>query len=463
MTLKFGTSGVRGLATEFTPTACEAWTRAFLDCCRSLKLPLNEVAVAGDLRDSTPRIRQEIWRSLQAQGVKPLDLGVVPTPALAVVCGQRNCAGIMITGSHIPADRNGLKFYLPEREILKDDEQVISAAYRESAVTPAPAGASVAHCDAAESFRRRYLSVFGEGSLSGMKVVLYEHSSVARDLLAQVLEAMGAEIVSADRSEVFQAVDTEAVQNVGRLGEFLKRSGAAALVSTDGDGDRPLVLDDRGELVPGDLLGLFTARHLGVEEIVCTVSCNTALELSNAFRKVHRTKIGSPFVLAKLMELSAQGVKASAFEANGGFLLGPGLGLDPLLTRDSFLPIVVTLVLAKRAGGKLSSLLAALPPRFTQSDLIREIPVEVSAAFLESVGGGLEKGGPADPVRDFGPLATVDRTDGLRLCFRSGDILHFRPSGNAPEFRIYVEGDSPRRAVELVARARAWVLVRLKA
>jgi phosphomannomutase len=431
--------------------------------CRRLGLSFREVAVAGDLRESTPRIREAIHASLRASGLAPLDLGMVPTPALAFACGKRGCPGIMITGSHIPGDRNGLKFYLPEYEILKADEESILALYREGEALPAASGAAPVTWDVGPSFLRRYADAFGGTALAGMKVVLYEHSSAARDLLARLLASLGAEVLRVERSDEFQAVDTEAVANLGRLAEKLKAVGGAALVSTDGDGDRPLVLDDRGRQVPGDLLGLLTARQLGAEEIVCTVSCNTSLEFAGAFRKVHRTKIGSPYVLERLLELSARGVRAVAFEANGGFLLGSGFDLEPLLTRDSFLPVVAALVTARQSGGKLSAAVDALPPRFTQSDLIRGIESERAGLFLGRLREALGRGGDFDPAVEFGKLLSRDTTDGLRMVFEGGGIVHFRPSGNAPEFRVYVESQEAKRSVELLRRARDWVSKRVAA
>jgi phosphomannomutase len=156
------------------------------------------------------------------------------------------------------------------------------------------------------------------------------------------------------------------------------------------------------------------------------------------------------------------------YEANGGFLLGfaatgPAGPLPPLMTRDSLLPLIAPLALARSAGG-LAALVAAEPARFTAADRLQEVPTERSlalvagldadpgarAAFLAGLGGaGL---GGADPG---GAEVAVDRTDGLRLTLDSGRVIHLRPSGNAPELRCYAEAETAEAAEALLAAGLA--------
>ncbi|MGB1035317.1 MAG: phosphomannomutase, partial [Primorskyibacter sp.] len=121
---KFGTSGLRGLVTELTPDLVQSYTRAFLAAC-----PTGGALHLGwDLRDSSPTIAASVRAAVTKAGVDLVDHGVLPTPALALAALGAKQAAIMVTGSHIPADRNGLKFYVPTGEIAKSDEAAITAA-----------------------------------------------------------------------------------------------------------------------------------------------------------------------------------------------------------------------------------------------------------------------------------------------------------------------------------------------
>jgi phosphomannomutase len=109
MAPKFGTSGLRGLVVELTPDLVADYTRAFLLAC-----PVGTgLWVGRDLRGSSPEIAGTVIAAALAEGVAVTDCGAVPTPALAMAAMAAGAAAVMVTGSHIPADRNGLKFYVP--------------------------------------------------------------------------------------------------------------------------------------------------------------------------------------------------------------------------------------------------------------------------------------------------------------------------------------------------------------
>ncbi|MFC0281428.1 phosphomannomutase [Falsigemmobacter intermedius] len=446
MAPKFGTSGLRGLVSDLTSELIGDYTRAFLAAC-----PVGRGLYIGrDLRASSPEIAAAVARAARAEGVAVTDCGAVPTPALALAAMAAGSAAIMVTGSHIPADRNGLKFYLPGGEITKTDEAAIL-----SALGRAPAGLSapLSQADAATPWVQRYIRAFGPEALSGLRIGLWEHSAVSRDLIAGALEGLGAEVLRLGRSETFIPVDTEAVpaEIRARIAAWCREHGLDALVSTDGDGDRPLLADERGALVPGDLLGQITARALGAEVVVTPVSSNSGVERSGAFSRVIRTKIGSPFVIAGM---EAAGGRVAGYEANGGFLAGfeaqmAAGALAPLWTRDSLLPLVAPLALARASGRSLSALIAAEPARFTAADRLEEIAPETSRALMAR----LEDGHFTALLSPLGEsLSAQDRTDGLRLHLASGRVIHLRPSGNAPELRLYTEAESPEQAGDLLAR-----------
>lgn len=125
----FGTSGARGPVVAMTDAVCFAYTAGFLQHMASLGefAPGTQVALAGDLRPSTPRILAACAAAIEAQGGVPLFCGYVPSPALALHAFSLKIPSLMVTGSHIPDDRNGIKFNRIAGEVLKPDEAGIKA------------------------------------------------------------------------------------------------------------------------------------------------------------------------------------------------------------------------------------------------------------------------------------------------------------------------------------------------
>jgi len=463
--VRFGTSGARGLAADMTAPVCFAYTAAFLQVAAP---PAGgRVALGLDLRPSSPRIAAACAAAIRHAGLIPDFCGVLPTPALAYYAQERGMPAIMVTGSHIPFDRNGIKFYRATGEISKADEAGIAAATLALPAEIRPDPLPEADPAARELYMRRYLEFFPAGILAGLRLGFYEHSSVARDLLRDILEGLGAQVISLGRTDQFVPIDTEAVAEVDirRARDWAVEHRFDAILSTDGDADRPLLGDERGDWLRGDVVGILCAQYLGARAVATPVSSNTALEKCGAFERIARTRIGSPFVIAGMEQLAAEGAtNIVGFEANGGFLLGSrlvkaGRALEPLPTRDAVLPILALLAMAKEQGVPVSHLACGLPPRYTASDRLQNFPTENSRALIQALAGS------ADTLAEFlAPLglaaAGLDQTDGLRVTLANGEILHLRPSGNAPELRCYAEAESQERANEMakagLARVENW-------
>ncbi|MFQ1702833.1 phosphomannomutase [Loktanella agnita] len=450
MSPKFGTSGLRGLVTELAPDCLADYVGAFLRTC-----PVGTgLFVAHDLRASSPDIADQVARIGQAQGLTVTVCGPAPTPALALASMQVGAAAIMVTGSHIPADRNGLKFYTPTGEITKADEDAITAALGQQ--TKAVSGPDpVQDNTVTERYANRYTGPYRD-ALAGMRIGLYAHSAVGRDMLADLLTKLGAEVIALGRANQFVPVDTEAVSQ--ELRTQLRAWAAAhpcdAIVSTDADGDRPLLTDASGTVIPGDILGQITATALGADTVVTPVSSNTGVDQSGCFAQVRRTKIGSPHVIAAMEKAAGRIV---GYEANGGFLLGfaadaPHGTLAPLMTRDALLPILAVLAASRETG--VAARVAAEPPRFTAADRLQDIPADRSQPFITALATDAAARNGFLAKLD-GAAQAVDQTDGLRITLQDGRIVHLRPSGNAPELRFYTEADSADHAQSTLAAGLA--------
>ena len=448
----FGTSGARGLVTQFTPNVCAAFAVAFIAGMKR-NFSFKTVAIAIDNRPSSYSMAQACANALKQLNLNVIYYGVVPTPALAYVAQEDNIPAIMVTGSHIPFDRNGLKFYRPDGEISKADEQVIITEQVEFTSLAGSAELTVNN-RAAEEYITRYTSLFTTPFLTGKRIGIYEHSSAGRDLYYRIFETLGAEVIALERTNHFVPIDTEAVSEEDTLKaiNWSKEFNLDAVFSTDGDGDRPLMSDENGNWLRGDILGLLTADALHIDALAVPVSCNTAIELSHKFSHVERTKIGSPYVIAEFANLSKKFNSVAGFEANGGFLLGSdvhlnGKPLKALPTRDAILPAIM--LLAAAGDGVISTLVSALPQRYTHSDRIQNFVTEKSQVIIAQ--------GKENPIRLLAQLGFGDETiksvndiDGLRITLSDGRIIHLRPSGNAPELRCYAEAENYLKASECV-------------
>jgi phosphomannomutase len=541
--LQFGTSGRRGLLLDLTQLEIYINVVAELEYLQSLPVdaggitPGDDFYFGADLRPSSTTITmpnpsrgelaQAIEAAIRAVDMRPVYCGALPTPALTAYALARGKGSIMVTGSHIPFDRNGYKTNTSVGELLKCHEQPINArvlavrerVYAQPADT-SPFAANGQFKDgprelpevdpaATEAYMSRYLDFFGPEALSGLKVVAYQHSAVGRDLLPRILRRLGAKVFPAGRSEVFVPIDTENIDASqlevmqDLIGEVAARHGPVdALVSTDGDSDRPLVLGvdpatGRARFFGGDLLGMVTAEYLNADAVVVPISCNDAIDRGTQRHIVEpKTRIGSPFVIAGMQAAAARGRQAvCGWEANGGFLTATpitrnGRTLPPLPTRDALLPIIAVLAAARASQQPLVKLFERLPRRFSRAALLKDFPRAQSLALLcqltpgnpevcevgfaelnhvaccnaaqESVPVTTAETEILSSIRDrlrghfsrnagFGEITRLNYLDGLRIHFDNGDVAHIRPSGNADELRIYAVADTQERADAIAA------------
>ncbi len=449
----FGTSGARGKVADMTPDLCHAYATAFIN---AVVPKASSIVLGHDLRPSSPEIAAACAAAIESLGMSVIYGGALPTPALALYAAQNGSPAIVVTGSHIPFDRNGIKFYKEDGEISKSDERAmldfLVGLPKQLKLPKLPAPDPRVE----QAYLDRYIRFFGANALQGETIAVYEHSSVARDVLRTILEALGAEVITLGRTDVFVPIDTEAVrhEDIEQAREWAELYDFDAIVSTDGDADRPLIGDEKGDWMRGDVVGILTAQYLHATAVVTPVSSNSALERTQSFAQVVRTRIGSPYVIEGMQQAANDGAElVVGYEANGGFLLGSqvlrnGQRLGPLPTRDAVLPMLALLCGAKAQALKMSEVGYRLPKRYTASDRIQNFATASSRELIAGLRNDhvLLRNVMAPQA---GPVEAIDETDGLRVHFASGDIVHLRPSGNAPELRCYAESTSVRSAKRL--------------
>ncbi|TVY94305.1 Phosphomannomutase [Lachnellula willkommii] len=530
--LKFGTSGRRGEVVHLTQL--EIYTNVVAEIRYLQSLPQSEGGItagddfyyAHDLRPSSTQLVdngrgglcQAVEQALKSTGMHPINLGAIPTPALTYWALKHGKGSIMVTGSHIPFDRNGYKLNTSKGELMKKNEQpindkvaltreeLLSQPYAESlfdaqgTIRDVAAQSSFlpAIADGRTAYIQRYLEFFKGETLHGMKLLAYQHSAVGRDLLVEIFEALGAEVTPAGRSDTFVPIDTEAIDQaqLDTVQELVNKTGQKfdAIISTDGDSDRPMIIAPEGDelrFFGGDLLGMITAEFLGIDAAVVPISTNDAIDRGPLGPVTEpKTKIGSPYVIAGMERAISKGRRrVCGWEANGGFLTSSDIErngniLTGLPTRDAFLPLLCALFAAHNRKITLPELFATLPRRFSRAALLRKFPRATSMKIIERFSPSEDviqdvsyhpehiviqdaeqtplelKDHHADQLdrirrelqsvfsAEFGfdQVKQILYTDGVRIIFSNGDVAHFRPSGNADELRIYSVADTQERA-----------------
>ncbi|KJJ85201.1 phosphoglucomutase/phosphomannomutase alpha/beta/alpha domain I [Candidatus Omnitrophus magneticus] len=341
--LKFGTSGLRDTVENMTDMECYINTKGFLLYLKKIGefKSRDKVALAGDRRPSTRRIKKAVAMAIHDMGGVSDDQGLVPSPSLAFYAMKRGIASIMVTGSHIPSDRNGIKFTKKSGEVLKSDEQGILESVRDTRneiaestsikivfnkkrmftekvaleaefflKEPEYAGES------AVEYIKRYTDIFGFARpLTGKKIFLYQHSAVGRDIIKEIFEGAGAGVYAPSseitlqykdenekgksekeflRSKAFISVDTESVSNktMAVFEKVMNDENIDIGISMDGDSDRPLLVyrvyennkpTKEVRYVTGDVLGLLTIMSLEnmdvrIDAIAVPVSANDMID-----------------------------------------------------------------------------------------------------------------------------------------------------------------------------------------
>lgn len=517
--LKFGTSGIRAFVEDMTDIECYINTRGFIKFLKENREigNNNKIAVAGDLRESTPKILRSVFKAIEDEECEVIYCGLIPTQTLTYFAWNRNMPAIMVTGSHIPENQNGIKFIKSKEEVLKPDEKSILSFVEKvrnseylkkeniSLFNEDGSFKDIFHetkqtqqDKATQEFIERYTNVLPE-TLKNIKIVLYEQSSVGREILKDILEKLGAEVITEGRSQKFIPIDTEKMSEdtLEQLKYLAKKHKPFCVVSMDGDADRPILTDENGEFIQGDLLGLIVSMYLKPEFVAIPVSSNDAavLELKKNNTEIVLTKIGSPYCIEAMNNKikEATDIKVVSWERNGGYLLGSNFLINKkvitkLATRDSVLPIILAIIFTKQENKKISELIKEkIPKRFMSSGAIDEKSIGCEK-YTVDLGKKIIKNFSLkeSDIKEIGftenniiinnkmtknktiideilnikknielqistllenqKIKQINYTDGVKIEFELNDIIHLRPSSNAPEFRVYTTSSNQEKS-----------------
>ncbi|KKR39263.1 MAG: Phosphomannomutase/phosphoglucomutase [Candidatus Woesebacteria bacterium GW2011_GWB1_40_101] len=428
----FGTSGIRGPAEGpqklFTNQFCFDIGRTFAIFLKKHQA-VGAVAIGGDPRDSTPQIMKFVQLGLLREGRNVLNEGVTSIPSMnnILLTDSTISGSIMVSGSHIKADLNGLKFFADKEEILKEDEAEIVEIYdsiKETAPFKDEELQVQSETRAKDLYIKRLISL-GQ-KYPAWRAVVDPGNGAQTETMPQVLESLGLRVskLNADLTQQFLARDTEVESDFEELKAKVKAESADFGVGYDSDGDRAVFVDENGNYIPGDYTGTLVAKYMAGSKIVTPI--NTSQVVDTIGKEVLRTKVGSPYVVSAMKKSDA----SFGFEANGG-----GVFSDMLSRDGGRMTIEVLNILAKK-GSKLSELLSELPKFYIERDKI-EYKWEFKDKIIEEAKSRF-KG------------KKVEELDGLKIWVDENTWILFRSSANAPEFRVFAESKNKETAEKLL-------------
>ncbi|MEL6701381.1 MAG: phosphoglucosamine mutase, partial [Pseudomonadota bacterium] len=308
----FGTDGVRGEANTFPMTA-EAALRLGAAAGRYFRRSdrTHQVVIGKDTRRSGYMLENALTAGFTSVGMDVVLVGPVPTPAVGMLTtSMRADVGVMISASHNPHHDNGIKFFGPDGFKLSDEaEAEIEALFAEGVRLAQPA--KIGRAGRVESATGRYVEAVKSSlprgqSFEDLKIVVDCANGAGYKAAPQVLWELGADVVPLGVSpNGFNINDKCGSTAPDQLAQAVVAHGADVGIALDGDADRIIVVDEKGQVADGDqLMGLIASRwaregRLAGRTLVATVMSNLGLERWLADQQValHRTKVGDRYVV----------------------------------------------------------------------------------------------------------------------------------------------------------------------
>jgi len=443
----FGTDGIRGVANEhpMTPELALQLGRAVAFVAGRGKSHAPRVLVGKDTRLSGYMLEQAIASGVCATGGRVMRCGPMPTPAIAqLTVSMRADAGLVISASHNPYQDNGIKIFGSDGFKLPDEAEaeIESLLEDDRLLGQRTTGPGIGKAEKLEDARGRYVVFLKQTfprdlSLDGVRLVVDAAHGAAYRVAPLALQELGAQVtaIGVKPNGVNINKDVGALYPDHVRAEVVKR-GAAMGIALDGDADRVIVCDEKGQIVDGDhvmamcALQMLEEGTLAKRTVVATVMSNLGLEqsLTRASANLVRTQVGDRYVV--------EAMRAGGYNL-GGEQSGHLVFLDHASTGDGMLAALQVLAIMLRTGRPLSELADRAMTRLPQ--------------VLESV--TLPARRPLDQMRRLSDLTQKI----TRVLGTDGRVL-VRWSGTEPKLRVMLEGPKEDRlrtwAKDLVEAAR---------
>lgn len=427
----FGTSGIRGPADSlFTNQFCFDLGRTFAKFLDNHQQP-GPVAVGMDPRESSPRIKEALLQGLAFSGRKLFDEGMVPVPAMNWILRVSPvlAGSVMVTGSHIKEELNGLKFFAFKEEILKEHESEITKIYQElrEKIVYQKRDIKVTREDKAGRLYGEMLIKLATKPFPSWKVVVDLGNGAQSEIIPKVLKRLNLKVIVINNTPIpkkFMTRDTEAGETFKEVANLIRSKKADCGIVFDADGDRVVFVDEKGQFIPGDYTGALIAKDAPGSSVVTPINTSQVVEYIG--KKVYRTCVGSPYVVEKMKEVGA----SFGFEANGG-----GISAEVMMSRDGGSTMIKILNLMKKAGKRLEQLVDELPKFYLYRTKV-DCPWELDLKVLQA-------------AKEKFKSKKIEELDGLKIWVDESTWILFRASANAPEFRVFAEAKSEKEARKL--------------
>ncbi|MEM2943399.1 MAG: phosphoglucosamine mutase [Methanomassiliicoccales archaeon] len=430
----FGTNGVRGIVNS------DLNVQIAIDLGKAISTVAPGVhAICTDSRISGDMLKFAVSAGLMSAGSCVIDLGILPTPALQYYVKIKQLSGgVAITASHNPPEFNGIKCIAADgTEIPREDEEKIESIYYNRSFKMSAwnhVGSLTCQSDALRLYLESVKNKIDvEAIKSASLCAVVDCANGAGSLTTPLfLESLGIRVITLNCSLLgtFPGRPSEPTEeNLSSLIALVKETSADIGIAHDGDADRTIFIDERGNFVHGDRSLALIAKHIVSEKgsglVVTPVSTSRCVEeaVSSVGGHVKYTKVGAPVVAREMMRLGA----VFGGEENGGLIFPEHQYCrDGLMTVAKMLEIIVK-------EGHPSQLLSYIPKYYQIKGKIgcsNEKKMMIMAKLLKYAEG-----------------MHIDTTDGMKIFLEDGWIL-IRPSGTEPILRVMVEGKTKATATK---------------
>lgn len=435
----FGTDGIRGVANqELTPELAFRAGRAggYALTKRSSEAHQPRVLVSRDTRISGQMLEDALVAGLLSVGIEVIRLGIVTTPGVAyLVRDQSADAGVMITASHNPAEYNGIKFFGGDGYKLSDEIEEDIEAMLESDVDnlPRPSAEGLGTAATYNEAGQKYLHFLAQSipdNLEGIKVSVDAANGATSALMPRLYADLGLDFKTmATKPNGININDNVGSTHPEQLQKMVVENGSQLGIAFDGDGDRCIAVDEKGNIVDGDkimyICGKYMDEHgrLKHDTIVTTVMSNLGMykAMEAHGMKSVKTKVGDRYVVE---EMNKNGYNL------GGEQSGHIVFLDFVTTGDGMLTSLQLMSIMKETGKKLSEL----------ADEVTKYPQSLVNVTVKDKKHAMDP----QPVKDI--IAEVEKE-----MHGDGRIL-VRPSGTEPLLRVMVEAPTQKESNEYAQR-----------